>query len=45
MQNDPYIAKSNGTKRISLSNEVANRIVEKYEMTLFVPGSRLPSEF
>ncbi len=45
MQNDPYIAKSNGTKRISLSNEVANRIVEKIRNDAFVPGSRLPSEF
>lgn len=45
MQNDPYIAKSNGTKRISLSNETANRIVEKIRKDAFEPGSRLPSEF
>ena len=45
MQKDPYIAKSNGTKRISLSNEVANQIVEKIRKEAFEPGTRLPSEF
>ena len=45
MQNDPYLAKSNGKKRLSLSNEVANRIVEKIRQDSFEPGSRLPSEF
>ena len=44
MQNDPYIA-SNGKKRLSLSNETANRIVEKIRKDDFQPGSRLPSEF
>ncbi len=44
MQNDPYIA-SNGKKRLSLSNETANRIVEKIRKDAFKPGSRLPSEF
>lgn len=43
MQKDPYIA-SNGTKRLPLSNEVANRIVEKIRSATFSPGSRLPSE-
>lgn len=45
MQKDPYIAKCNGTKRISLSNEVANQIVEKIRKEAFEPGTRLPSEF
>ena len=45
MQKDPYIAKSNGTKRISLSNEVANQIVEQIRKEAFEPGTRLPSEF
>ena len=45
MQKDPYIAKSNGTKRISLSNEVANQNVEKIRKEAFEPGTRLPSEF
>ena len=45
MQKDPYIAKSNGTKRISLTNEVANQIVEKIRKEAFEPGTRLPSEF
>ena len=45
MQNDPYIAAENGKKRLSLSNETANRIVEKIRKDAFPPGSRLPSEF
>ena len=45
MQNDPYIANGNGKKRLSLSNDVANRIVEKIRQDSFAPGSRLPSEF
>ena len=45
MQNDPYIAAGNGKKRLSLSNETANRIVEKIRKDDFQPGSRLPSEF
>ena len=45
MQNDPYIAAGNGKKRLSLSNETANRIVEKIRNDAFQPGSRLPSEF
>ena len=45
MDNDPYIAQSSGKKRLSLSNDVANRIVEKIRKEDFAPGSRLPSEF
>ena len=45
MQNDPYLAKASGKKRLSLSNDVANRIVEKIRQDSFAPGSRLPSEF
>ncbi len=45
MQNDPYIATGNGKKRLSLSNDVANKIVEKIRQDAFEPGSRLPSEF
>ena len=45
MQNDPYIATGNGKKRLSLSNDVANKIVEKIRQDSFEPGSRLPSEF
>ncbi len=45
MQNDPYIAAGTGKKRLSLSNETANRIVEKIRKDAFLPGSRLPSEF
>ena len=45
MQNDPYIANGNGKKRLSLSDDVANKIVEKIRQDSFAPGSRLPSEF
>ena len=45
MLNDPYIATKKGKKRISLSSETANRIVEKIRENDFKPGSRLPSEF
>ena len=44
MQYDPYLATSTGNKRISLSNEVANKIVEKIRNEDYAPGSRLPSE-
>lgn len=42
---DPYIAVPNGKKRLSLSNEVANQIVDMIREKNFEPGSRLPSEF
>ena len=45
MKNDPYIIEATGKKRLSLSNEVANGIVEKIREKSFEPGSRLPSEF
>lgn len=45
MQNDPYIEKANGKKRLPLSAEVANKIVEKIRQEKFEAGARLPSEF
>ena len=45
MQNDPYIEQANGKKRLPLSAEVANKIVEKIRQEKFEAGARLPSEF
>ena len=45
MQNDPAIAKSNGTKRISPSNEGGQSDCGKIRNDAFCAGSRLPSEF
>ena len=45
MQNDPYITTKTGKKRLPLSEETANRIVEKIRSGEFAAGVRLPSEF
>ena len=45
MQNDPYIVNNSGSKRLSLSYDVANSIVEKIRSGEFKAGTRIPSEF
>lgn len=45
MPNDPYITKATSNKRLSLSGDVANKLVEKIRQKEFETGSRLPSEF
>ena len=45
MPSDSYIASSPDTKRPSLANDVANRIVEMIRRREYEPGTRIPSEF
>ncbi len=45
MPSDSYIDSSPDTKRPSLANDVANRIVEMIRRNEFEPGTRIPSEF
>lgn len=44
MPYDPYIVPEQGRKRLSLSDEVSNRIVEAIRNNEYLPGARLPSE-
>lgn len=45
MPSDSYIASSPDTKRPSLANDVANKIVEMIRCNEYEPGTRIPSEF